>query len=368
MNIRFVNRLNLTRQAVRLAGACVLAAFLLVNSGCFWIKAVGHANEQHFTETKDGWKLALHRYKPEQLSVEKEPVLLVHGFASNRFTWSLASDRSFATFLFDKGYDVWIAELRGSGDSDGSTAFTDRKPDYNFDTFLKMDIPALINYVKFTTQKEQVTYVGHSLGAMLGYAYLGTNPDGGGVKNLIALSGAANMRDRNSAIDFLIKLKGMFALTPKIYGELIAQSNANNIGWTDTRFDALMWNNEAINPRALSMFAYNAVSNFPVTMLDQTTDWVDSGQFRSADKTLNYEELLPQISVPCFIGTGKVDAMATPREVKATFDKIGVKDKELKIFGTANGFAVDYGHVDLVTGDRVMTEVFPAIYAWLENH
>ncbi len=343
-------------------------AALFTNSGCFWIKAVSKANEFHTAETKDGWKLALHRYKPEQLSVEKEPVLLVHGFASNRFTWSLAGDRSFATYLFDRGYDVWIAELRGSGESDGSTAFTDRKPDYNFDTFLKMDLPAIINYIQFTTQREQVTYVGHSLGGQLGYAYLGTNPDGGGIKNLIVLSAGAGFKERNSAIDMIMKVKGMLLVTPKVYGELIAQSQANAIGWTDTRFDALIWNNEAINPRALSMFAYNAVSNFPVTLAEQTSDWVESGEFRSADKSLNYGDLLPQINVPCFIGTGKVDALAPPRSVKETFDKIGVKDKELRIFGTSNGYAVDYGHIDLVTGDRVMTEVFPTIFGWLENH
>lgn len=352
----------------RFAAILFALACVVLNSGCFWIKAVSRANEQHYTDTPDGWKLALHRYKPEQLSVEKEPVLLVHGFAANRFTWSLAGDRSFATFLFERGYDVWIAELRGSGESDGSSAFTDRKPDYNFDTFLKVDLPALINYVRFSTQREHVTYVGHSLGAMLGYAYLGTNPDGGGVKNLIALSGAAGMRDRNAAIDFLMKVKGMVMITPKIYGELIAKGNANNIGWTDTRFDALMWNTEAINPRALSMFAYNAVSNFPASLLEQVTDWVESGQFRSADKSLNYEDLLQQIDVPCYVGTGKLDAVAPPRAAKMTFDKIGVKDKELEIFGTANGYAVDYGHIDLVTGDRVMTEVFPNIFTWLENH
>lgn len=359
---------GLRKRALRFASGVLASALLLANGGCFWIKAVSKANEFHTTETKDGWKLALHRYKPEQLSVEKEPVLLVHGFASNRFTWSLAGDRSFATFLFDKGYDVWIAELRGSGESDGSAAFTDRKPDYNFDTFLKMDLPALINYIQFTTQREQVTYVGHSLGGMLGYAYLGTNPDGGGVKNLIVLSAGAGFKERNSAIDFIMKVKGMFLITPKIYADLIAKSQANAIGWTDTRFDALVWNNEAINPRALSMFAYNAVSNFPTTLADQTTDWVESGEFRSADKTLNYSDLLGQINIPCFIGTGKLDALAPPRAVKGAYDKIGVKDKELRIFGTSNGYAVDYGHIDLVTGDRVMTEVFPTIFSWLENH
>lgn len=349
----------------------VLTVVLLTcafNTGCFWIQSVSTANERHSTETRDGWKLAMHRYKPEQLSVEKEPVLLVHGFASNRFTWSLSSDRSFATYLLEKGYDVWVAELRGSGESDGSAVFTDRKADYNFDTYMKVDLPALITYIRYTTQRDNLTYIGHSLGAMLGYAYLSTNPDGGGVKNLVALSGPSNFKDRNSAIDFIMKVKGLFMVTPKIYAELAAKAAANNLGWTDTRFDALLWNNEAINPRAISMVAYNSVSNFPTTLLEQASDWVSTGEFRSADKLLNYEELLQQIEIPCFVGTGKVDAIATPRAVKTAFDKIGSKDKELRVFGTANGFAVDYGHLDLVMGDKVALEVFPTVFTWLENH
>jgi len=44
------------------------------------------------------------------------PVILVHGFAQNRFSWHL-SRRSFQGYLAARGFDVWNLELRGHGHS-----------------------------------------------------------------------------------------------------------------------------------------------------------------------------------------------------------------------------------------------------------
>lgn len=43
-------------------------------------------------------------------------LLLVHGFAQNRFTWDLQG-RSFVNYLAEAGYDVFYVDLRGSRES-----------------------------------------------------------------------------------------------------------------------------------------------------------------------------------------------------------------------------------------------------------
>src|SRR5688572_9129836 len=42
------------------------------------------------------------------------PVLLVHGFAQNRYSWH-TSRRSMSAWLAERGFDVWTLELRGHG-------------------------------------------------------------------------------------------------------------------------------------------------------------------------------------------------------------------------------------------------------------
>ena len=46
----------------------------------------------------------------------RPPVLLVHGFAQNRYTWHI-SGRSMSAWLAARGFDTWNLELRGHGRS-----------------------------------------------------------------------------------------------------------------------------------------------------------------------------------------------------------------------------------------------------------
>ena len=46
------------------------------------------------------------------------PVVLVHGFAQNRYTWH-SSGRSMSAWLAAQGFDVYVLELRGHGRCDG---------------------------------------------------------------------------------------------------------------------------------------------------------------------------------------------------------------------------------------------------------
>src|SRR5262245_7749178 len=46
----------------------------------------------------------------------RAPVILVHGFAQNRYTWRV-SQRSFSGRLASEGYEVLNLELRGHGNS-----------------------------------------------------------------------------------------------------------------------------------------------------------------------------------------------------------------------------------------------------------
>ncbi len=76
----------------------------------------GVTEEDHHALTADGWRIALHRYRPQRPRY-REPVLLTHGFIENRRIWDLAEDRSLARDLAGRGFDVWALELRGSGES-----------------------------------------------------------------------------------------------------------------------------------------------------------------------------------------------------------------------------------------------------------
>ena len=114
-------------------------------------------------QVSSGRTLALVRKYREDLE-RKGVVLLIHGFAQNRYTWHLSS-RSLVNYFADAGLDVYNLELTGHGRSRdfGSTPATSFE-EYVVDTSLV--IPAVARY----SGSRQIFLMGHSLGGAVCYA------------------------------------------------------------------------------------------------------------------------------------------------------------------------------------------------------
>src|SRR5438128_2664265 len=92
--------------------------------------------------THDGATVVVHKHvltlpgKPRLALVRKHlpegatrpPVMLIHGFAQNRYSWH-TSRRSMSAWLAQRGFDVYNLELRGHGKSRGD-ARGERFADY----------------------------------------------------------------------------------------------------------------------------------------------------------------------------------------------------------------------------------------------
>src|SRR5690242_11923657 len=69
-----------------------------------------------YTETADGWVLGIRRIRPAHPDPAKLPVVLCHGMGLNGTFWTL-TDRHLGEQLADRGYEVFIPDMRGSGAS-----------------------------------------------------------------------------------------------------------------------------------------------------------------------------------------------------------------------------------------------------------
>ena len=80
-------------------------------------------------------------------------------------SWVGSQERSWAKFLSDQGYDVWMGNNRGNIYSRGHktiSADDDAFFDYSFFEIGAYDLPAMINYVRDKTGQEKIAYIGHS--------------------------------------------------------------------------------------------------------------------------------------------------------------------------------------------------------------
>src|SRR5688572_21713252 len=90
---------------------------------------------QHIT-TADGVRLAVHRLG----SPDGIPVLLAPGTFSNSSFWLGTRGVGFARTLVQHGFETWVLDFRGHGQS--------TRPDpgqrWNFDDWGRLDIPAAV--------------------------------------------------------------------------------------------------------------------------------------------------------------------------------------------------------------------------------
>ncbi|KAM6546529.1 hypothetical protein CsatB_027265 [Cannabis sativa] len=141
------------------------------------VESKGYSCQQHQVTTEDGYILGLQRIPVGRSGkqADKPPVLLQHGIFSDGVTWVRNSpEESLGFILADNGYDVWLANSRGTVYSRGHQSLTPNDPDYwnwSWDELAAYDLPAFIQYVHDQTG-QNIHYVGHSLGTLMAFAAL----------------------------------------------------------------------------------------------------------------------------------------------------------------------------------------------------
>ena len=121
----------------------------------------GEAVETHEAVTEDGHLLHLHR-----LPSTGPPVLLAHGLLCSSYCW-VTSPSSLAFHLARQGFDVWLANFRGTADSRGHRRLqADTDPQFWRFTLHELgvlDLPAMLATVVAATGRTSVSFVGHSM-------------------------------------------------------------------------------------------------------------------------------------------------------------------------------------------------------------
>ncbi|MGQ0508467.1 MAG: alpha/beta fold hydrolase [Myxococcaceae bacterium] len=354
------------RCSVRLAACFALLSAL---SGCahLWSDPLPKTATPHRAKTDDGWELALVRYKPPNGVVTGRPVLLCHGISANGRNLDLDDAHSLARWLAAHGREAWTLSLRGTGDSDGADEKKGRAGGWTFDTFWQHDLPAAIGYVKQQTGAESLDYVGHSMGGMLAYAYLSQGGEG---LNAAATLGSPTRLDWNGTMDgFMggllntaIGRKGTVPVLALAHATIGLQGELLN-----TPVDLLLYNPKNVSAPTFKRLVAVGLADIPGALGMQLMDFVRDGSFGSADGKRNYRQDMGKIQRPVLVVAGKGDRLATTPAVKDGFRALG-GPKEWFLVGEVNGAVADYGHMDLVIGDRASTEVWPKVLDFFERH
>lgn len=325
-------------------------------------------DETGYFRTADGWRLAVHRYRPRGNSAGY-PVILCHGLGGNRYSFDLRGAPSLAPYLRNRGWDVWVVELRGSGASDRPGVwFSDVPYKWGFEDHLSYDVPAVIDYVLDRTGASAAHWIGHSMGGMLIEAYLAgqSSPK---LATATAIGSPADFSKIDRPFfDALLHVKWMLRVLPFAPMPYIGKMFIPVIHRLPTSVQSLFYPPNIEPRRARTIVAIGS----PMVMSNQL--WLDFGRFLESDGPTTesgeaYLERLWESDVPILLIGGSKDVMAPPAAVAgAARPGKDIGERLCITVGQAFGCREEYGHVDLLVGSRADTEVYPHILEWLVRH
>lgn len=280
----------------------------------------------------------------------REPVVLVHGLAQNRFTWRV-SERSFQARLAEEGFDVWNLELRGHGLSRAWGAGNAR---------------AFDEYVRDVVRCAQATgaapfLVGHSLGNAACVAAATQTPVAGLVNLAGVFSFARDNRTLRGLAALTLAAEPMLMLAPvrlstgwagDLIGRLYAISDVAGYG-----FPISGWTPDSIERHLLEERLREGFDWTSVEVWLQMARWARGEPF-------GWAEAFRSVDVPLLVAIGDHDPLVGESDGRACYEASGSSDRTMVVFD-AWSHGRHWGHLDLILGHQAPVEVWPHLVEWL---
>jgi polyhydroxyalkanoate synthase subunit PhaC len=285
------------------------------------------------------------------------PVLLVHGFGQNRYTWHLPA-RSFSNYLARAGFDVFNLDLRGHGRSRHFGAVRCR----GVEDYVREDLPAAVEEVQTLSGGRPVWLVGHSLGGLVAY---GSAPTLAGAVAGIASIGSPYHFTRGSLTLGAASLffRGLaMARLPNAPLPLAPVGMAMRFlrRFAESPLYPLPvrgWHAGSCEPHVLEQYLELAFDRAAVSEMVDMFGWAAKGRF--GDREADYGERFEKMDLPLLVVAGANDDLAPPASVRPGFTLSRSTDKTYR--------QVPLGHIDLIVGRDAPLMTWSLVTQWMQK-
>ncbi|KAI3702606.1 hypothetical protein L6452_28352 [Arctium lappa] len=355
---------NATRNLNLINGQDDLSSSLVNQVGIcsLLVETQGYTCEEHKVTTKDGYILSMQRIPMGRggKKADKPPVLLQHGILVDGGTWVLNTpDESLGFILADNGFDVWIANTRGTDFSRGHTSLSPSDPEYwdwSWDELVAFDLPASIQYVHNQTG-QNLHYVGHSLGTLIAFSAFSKGQTLNMLRSAVLLSPIAYLGHVSSILaragaeafsSEALYWLGLHEFAPR--GKDVADFLSVICKIPGTDCSDLMTSFTVVRTGTITMYDYGNVYSNQKRYGQSTPPVYDMGR-------------IPK-DFPMYLSYGGKDALSDVEDVNTLLNRFNdhVPDKLVQ------QFKEDYGHVDFILATNAKKEVYDRMMDFLKLH
>lgn len=263
---------------------------------------------------------------------------MVHGAVENGRIFYSPSGRGLAPFLARHGFDCWVLDLRGRGDS---RPHVDRDARWGQTEELIEDLPRAIAEIAERRGRPPELWIAHSWGGVLVASFFARFPNHAahvhaaaffGVKRRVCVRNLA----RRIQVDLVWKLAG------RIVTGAVGYLPARRLGWGSDDESRGTWRD-------------------CVTWVREPSPWIDPSDGFDYAAAAATRPLPPTLWI-----TGAADRCLGHRgDARLFMAECHQPDADELYLARSSGFSRDSGHIDMLTHPDADTEHFPMVAKWL---
>nr|GMC92615.1 triacylglycerol lipase 1 [Ipomoea batatas]GMD01926.1 triacylglycerol lipase 1 [Ipomoea batatas]GME07638.1 triacylglycerol lipase 1 [Ipomoea batatas] len=297
------------------------------------------------TETEDGFVLGLQRVGSSSGIVNGRmgpPVLLIHGLFMAADAWFLNSaNQSLGFILADRGFDVWVGNVRGTRWSYGHVSLSEKDKDFwdwSWQELALYDLVEMTRYI-YSLTNSKVLIVGHSQPNIVemveGAAFLCP------ISYLDHITSTFVRRLVNMYLDEVILALGIHELNFKsdICTQVMDMMCNGHLDCADM-LSAIT----VIRKGTFAKYDYGRLKNLKLY-----------GQMKPPEFDLSE---IPS-SLPLWMGYGGNDALADVTDVERTINELQSKPDLL--------YLDDYGHIDFLLSVSAKEDVYDSMIGFFKS-
>ncbi|CAM8945428.1 unnamed protein product [Rhodiola kirilowii] len=356
----------------------------------------GYKCQEFEVQTEDGYILSLQRIPEGRVrsgarSKPAPPVFVQHGVLVDGMTWFFnPPHQNLPLILADRGFDVWIANTRGTRFSRRHRTLDPTQREYwnwSWDEIVTYDLPAAFEFVHRQTG-QKIDYVGHSLGTLVALASISEGKLVDKLKSVALLSPIAYLSYMKTALGVLAadafvgeitQLLGVAEFNPKgrAVAKLLKVLCASPAVDCYDLMSAITGKNCCLNASTVELlikYEPQPTSVKNMVHLAQTVRHRAISKFDYGKRALNvmhYGQAKPPLynlssiphDLPIFITYGGQDSLSDARDVETLLDSLKYHDGDKLTVQ----FIKEYAHADFIMGVNAKDIVYNAVISFFNR-